>query len=95
MNAIEQADHFQQKADRYHDESKSALQEAAELQLLAIELLLSERKRIDERLVQLGHGDKKAALGKKRGRPSKRPEISSHSETTRSGASLSGLEVAS
>jgi hypothetical protein len=65
--ALEQAEHTLLKAARYRDESKSALQEAAELQQEAIDLLLIERAAIDARLLQLGHGD--GQIKKRRGRP--------------------------
>jgi hypothetical protein len=49
----------------------TALEKAAELQEEAVNILLAEREQIDARLGQLGYGQEKAALGKKRGRPSK------------------------
>jgi hypothetical protein len=71
MDIIEQAEHLQMKAARFHDESKSALKEAAELQQQAIAILLSERNAIDQRLAQLGHGQEKAPAQKRRGRPAR------------------------
>jgi hypothetical protein len=47
------------------------IEQAEQLRLQAIEILLAERARIDGRLVQLGHGQEKAALPKKRGRKPK------------------------
>ena len=60
----------------------NAIEQARQLQDQAIAILLAEREAIDHQLAQLGHGQEKATLGKKRGRPSKQPGISSHSETT-------------
>ena len=67
---LEQAESTLEKAARYRDQSKSALQEAAELQQEAIHLLLRERDAIDVRLQQLGHTETKDP-SKRRGRPPK------------------------
>jgi hypothetical protein len=58
----------------------TALEQADALQHQAIALLLAERHQIDERLVQLGHGDAKAPIVR-RGRPAKKPETLFQSET--------------
>jgi hypothetical protein len=58
----------------------TAIEQADELQRQAIALLLAERQQIDDRLAQLGHGDKKSPVAR-RGRPPKQPETSFHSET--------------
>jgi hypothetical protein len=84
MCVIQQADDIQQKAARYREESKSALQEAAELQQQAIELLLYERDAIDKRLAQLGYGQEKAPTGKRRGR---KPKILIEQEVPETAAS--------
>jgi hypothetical protein len=47
----------------------TALEQANELQLQAVNILLAEREQIDARLAQLGYGDIKTAPMKKRGRP--------------------------
>jgi hypothetical protein len=49
----------------------NALEQAEELRQRAIALLVGERDQIEERLIQLGYGQEKAALGKKRGRKPK------------------------
>ena len=49
----------------------NALEQADALQQQAIALLLAERQQIDDRLSQLGHGEIKTTLSKKRGRPAK------------------------
>lgn len=59
----------------------TAIEQAYALQQQAITLLLAERQKIDDRLAQLGHGDKKSPVAR-RGRPPKQPETSFHSETT-------------
>lgn len=59
----------------------TALEQAQALQQQAIEILLTERDAIDARLRQLGHGQEKAALGKKRGRPAKLTESALLSQT--------------
>jgi hypothetical protein len=59
----------------------TAIEQADALQQQAIALLLAERQQIDERLIQLGHGDKKSPVARQ-GRPPKQPETSFHSETT-------------
>ncbi|MGD0796081.1 MAG: hypothetical protein ABR910_00025 [Acidobacteriaceae bacterium] len=58
----------------------TALEQADALQHQAIALLLAERRQIDERLAQLGHGDEKASAAR-RGRPPKKPETLSQSKT--------------
>jgi hypothetical protein len=58
----------------------TALEQADALQQQAIDLLLAERQQIDDRLAQLGHGDKKGPVAR-RGRPPKQPETSFQSET--------------
>ena len=49
----------------------TALEQATELQQRAVGILLAERDAIDARLQQLGYGEIKTALSKKRGRPCK------------------------
>jgi hypothetical protein len=60
----------------------TALNQALELQNQAIELLLNERNEIDHRLAQLGHGQQKTALPKKRGRKPKLSQQLSQPDTT-------------
>jgi hypothetical protein len=60
----------------------SALDQAEELRQKAITILLSELQQIEERLAQLGHGDKKVPAVR-RGRPPKQqPLISDQPDTT-------------
>jgi hypothetical protein len=49
----------------------TAIEQAEELRQKAISLLIAERDQIEERLIQLGYGQEKAPLGKKRGRKPK------------------------
>jgi hypothetical protein len=64
----------------------NAIEQAEDLRRQAIAILVKERDEIDTGLAQLGHGQEKAPLGKKRGR---KPKIqaealglpASHSET--------------
>jgi hypothetical protein len=49
----------------------TAIEQAEQLRLQAIEILTAERGRIDEQLAQLGHGQEKAPTGKRRGRKPK------------------------
>jgi hypothetical protein len=49
----------------------TAIEQAEQLRLQAIEILTAERQRLDEQLAQLGYGQEKAPLGKKRGRKPK------------------------
>jgi hypothetical protein len=61
----------------------TALEQAAEFQQRAIDILLTEREQIDARLQQLGYGDNKTAPMKKRGRPLKDvTSISARPDTT-------------
>ena len=60
----------------------TAIEQAHALQQQAIAILLEERGQIDAQLTQLGYGQIKTAPSKKRGRPLKQPEFSSHSGTT-------------
>ena len=59
----------------------TAIEQAEELRQRAITILLAEREQIDTQLAQLGHGEKKAAPMKKRGRPSKATELSQPSQS--------------
>lgn len=68
----------------------TAIEQAQALQQQAITILLAEREQIDAQLAQLGHGQEKAAPGKKRGRPVKQLSISDQLDTTQS-ASPSAL----
>ena len=52
----------------------TALEKAEGLRQEAINLLLDERKRIDESLAQLGHAQEQKSPGKRRGRPPKTQE---------------------
>lgn len=49
----------------------TAIEQAEQLRRQAVEILTAERGRIDEQLAQLGYGQEKAPLGKKRGRKPK------------------------
>lgn len=49
----------------------NAIDQAESLRQEAIAILVKERDEIDARLIQLGHGQEKAPLGKKRGRKPK------------------------
>ena len=67
----------------------NAIDQAQALRQQAIDILLAERRRIDEELAQFGHGQIKATLGKKRGRPLKvtepsQPSLIGNSESAHS-----------
>jgi hypothetical protein len=67
----------------------TAIEQADEYRLKAIDLLLSEREQIENRLNQLGYGqEQKSPDKKRRGRPPKQqPDLelsSDHSERTES-----------
>jgi hypothetical protein len=70
----------------------TALEQAKALQHQAIALLLAERRQIDDRLVQLGHGDAKAYVAR-RGRPPKKPETPPQSELVSSALPFLGSDT--
>jgi hypothetical protein len=72
----------------------TALEQADALQHQAIALLLAERRQIDERLVQLGHGDQKPPVAR-RGRPPKKPENPPESELVSSALPFLGSDTGS
>lgn len=73
----------------------NAIEQADQLQQQAVELLLAERQRIDDRLAQL-QGTKKDPDAKRRGRPSKqqlsfRPDTNRPNESSLHSASASSI----
>ena len=72
----------------------TALEQADALQHQAIALLLAERRQIDDRLVQLGHGDQKPPVAR-RGRPAKKPETLPRSELVSSALPFLGSDTGS
>lgn|ERR1017187_3057835 len=70
----------------------TALEQAAELQEKAITILLAERDAIDQRLQQLGHGER-YLQPKRRGRPPRSESIEQEKNLRVRGSSFAGFAV--